>query len=75
MLNIDINKAESCFSDLINQTVNGNEIIITKDGHPFVKLISLTKKTKKKRQFGSAKGLIKISDDFDKTPEEFKDYM
>ncbi|MDM8517880.1 type II toxin-antitoxin system prevent-host-death family antitoxin [Desulfobacterales bacterium HSG16] len=75
MLNIDINKAESSFSDLINQTANGNEIIITKDGHPFVKLISLIKKTKKKRQFGSAKGLIKISDDFDKTPEEFEDYM
>jgi hypothetical protein len=34
------------------------------------------RKTKRnKRQFGSAKGLIKMADDFDKAPEDFKDYM
>ncbi|QTA81359.1 Toxin-antitoxin system, antitoxin component, Phd-like and DUF2281 [Desulfonema limicola] len=75
MLNIDIRQAESSFPDLIRQTAKENEIIITKEGQPYVKLISLTKKNKRKRQFGSAKGLIKMADDFDKTPEDFRDYM
>ncbi|CAN2040194.1 Toxin-antitoxin system, antitoxin component, Phd-like and DUF2281 [Candidatus Magnetomoraceae bacterium gMMP-15] len=75
MLNIDIRKAENCFPDLIKKAINENEIIITKEGQPFVKLILLTKKTKRKREFGSSKGLIKMSEDFDKTPDEFRDYM
>jgi hypothetical protein len=32
-------------------------------------------KTRKKRQFGSAKGLIVMSPDFDEPLEDFKDYM
>jgi len=75
MPNIDIRQAENCFPDLIKQTVAGNEIIITDEGEPIVKLIALTKKLKKRRQFGSAKGLIKMADDFDETPEDFRDYI
>ncbi len=33
------------------------------------------RKHKKKRQFGSARGLIKMADDFDETPEDFQDYL
>ncbi|WP_446010636.1 type II toxin-antitoxin system Phd/YefM family antitoxin [Candidatus Electrothrix sp.] len=75
MLNIDIKKAEHCFSDLIKKTADDGEITITEQGHPIVKLISVRKRRTKKRQFGSAKGLIKIADDFDATPENFKDYI
>ena len=75
MLNIDIKKAETCFPDLLQQIIEGNEIVITQNGQPFVKLIDVRKKTKRKRQFGSAKGLIKMADDFDETPEDFQDYM
>jgi prevent-host-death family protein len=75
MLNIDIKKAEHCFSDLIKQTADNGEIMITEQGYPIVKLISVKKKRIKKRRFGSAKGLIKMADDFDATPEDFKDYM
>lgn len=75
MLNIDIAKAKDCFSDLINLTIRGNEVVITKKGQPVAKLIALEKKHKKKRQFGSARGLIKMADDFDETPEDFRDYV
>ncbi|WDN88475.1 hypothetical protein BuS5_01443 [Desulfosarcina sp. BuS5] len=75
MLNIDIEQAKNSFSALIEQTIEGNEIIITKQGQPVVKLIALMKKHKKKRLFGSAKGLIKMAADFDKTPEDFRDYI
>lgn len=75
MPNIDIGKAESCFIDLINKTIRGNEIIITKEGQPIVKMIAFTKKQKKMRKFGSAKGLIKMADNFDETPEDFQEYI
>ena len=73
MDNIDVKKAENCLSDLIQQTIEGDEIIITKEGRPIAKLVALGK-IPQKRKFGSAKGLIKMANDFDETPEDFKDY-
>jgi len=74
MDNIDVKKAENCLSDLIQQTIEGNEIIITQGGRPVAKLVALAKNPLK-RKFGSAKGLIKMANDFDETPEDFKDYI
>ncbi len=75
MLNIDIEQAKNSFPNIIEQTIKGNEIIITKKGRPVVKMIAITKKHKKKRLFGSAKGLIKMAADFNKTPEDFRNYI
>ncbi len=74
MLNIDILKAGDCLPELIAQSISGNEVIITRSGQPVVKLVAISGQ-KRKRCFGSAKGLIKISDDFDAPLEDFKDYM
>lgn len=74
MLNIDINQAKHKFPELIEKTVSDGEVIITKDGQPFVKLVPLTKSIKE-RKFGTAKGLIKMADDFDKPIDDLKDYM
>ncbi len=75
MYNVDVKQAADCFPDLIDQTLNGDEIIITREGRPVVKLTAIEKKQKRKRRFGSAKGLIKMADDFADTPEEFRDYV
>jgi prevent-host-death family protein len=74
MHNIDINQAKQNFTALIEKTVSNGEVIITKDGQPFVKMVPLTK-TMKKRKFGTAKGLIKMADDFDQPIDDFKEYM
>ncbi len=74
MQNIDINQAKKRLSELVEKTISGDEIIITKAGQPIAKLIGIPKRDKK-RQFGTAKGLIKISDDFDKPLEDFQGYM
>jgi len=74
MLNVDIVRAENCLSELIAQSIGGKEIVITRSGQPLVKLVALTGQ-KRKRRFGSAKGLIKISDDFDEPLDDFRDYM
>ena len=74
MQNIDINQAKKRLSELVDKTISGDEIIITKAGQPIAKLIGIPKRDKK-RQFGTAKGLIKISDDFDKPLEDLQEYM
>jgi len=74
MQNIDINQAKKSLPELIEKTISGDEIIITKGGQPIAKIVGISKQ-KKQRQFGTAKGLIKISDDFDKPLEDFQGYM
>jgi prevent-host-death family protein len=75
MKTIDINQALTEISELIEKAVDGEEIIITKNNQPLVKLVSLQPLPKRSPLFGSDKGLISITDDFDEPLEDFKDYM
>ncbi|WP_348231416.1 type II toxin-antitoxin system Phd/YefM family antitoxin [Funiculus sociatus] len=59
---------------LIEAALRGEEIVIAKDDQPVVKLTPVSP-VKRRRQPGSAKGLVTISDDFDEPLEDFKDYM
>ncbi|MDD4355897.1 MAG: type II toxin-antitoxin system prevent-host-death family antitoxin [Smithellaceae bacterium] len=72
---IDINQAVQHLPELVEQTISGDDIVITKEGHPVVKLVAICVKPTHQRKFGTAKGLIKISDDFDATLNDFKEYM
>lgn len=54
--------------------MEGEDVIILQDEEPVAK-VSLLKKISKKRQFGTAKGQIWISDDFDEPLDDMKDYM
>ena len=74
MQNIDIEQAGKCLIKLAENAVGGDEVVITKSGIPVVKLTPIAQR-KPERQFGSAKGLIKMSDDFDELPEDFQEYM
>lgn len=74
MINIDINQAKQHFPELIEKTISDGEVIITRGGQPIAKLVAITK-PKKERKFGTAKGLIKMSNDFDQPIDDFKEYM
>jgi prevent-host-death family protein len=74
MENIDINQAAKILSELIKQAAGGDGIVITKSGKPVAKLTAIAA-DKQCRQFGSAKGLIKISDDFDEPLDDFREYI
>ena len=73
MQNIDLNDVKEQILELIDSVLQGEEIIITQDQQPLVKLTSAVT-TKPQRQFGSAKGLIQISDDFNAPMEAFREY-
>lgn len=76
MQQINLNEASEHLPDLIEAALMGEEIVITKDNQPVVKLVPVSSiKKRRPAKAGSAKGLVIISDDFDEPLEDFKDYM
>jgi len=74
MLQVNVHQAKTNLSKLIQKVIDGEEVIIAKGNKPVVKLV-LVDNLKPKRQLGTAKGKIKISDDFDEPLDDFKEYM
>ena len=74
MLQVNVHEAKTTLSKLIQKVVDGEEVIIAKGNQPVVKIV-LVDNLKPKRQLGTAKGKIKISDDLDEPLEDFKEYM
>lgn len=74
MQQVTIDEAKAHLPDLIEAALNGVEVVISKDEKPIIKLVPVSK-NKPRRRAGSAKGLIKMSDDFDEPLDEFKEYM
>lgn len=69
---VNIAEAKAHFSELVQRASMGEEIVIAKDNRPLVKLVPI-RQPKRKRKPGSAE--IWMADDFDATPEVFKDYL
>lgn len=63
MIIINIHKAKTNLSKLVDAVIHGNEFIIAKAGKPAAKLVPIPS-TKHKRKPGALKGKIKISKDF-----------
>ena len=73
MQQVDISVAQTQITELLQSALRGEEIIITRDNHPILKLIQVSSQPKR-RQRGSAKGQIWIAADFDEPLEDFKEY-
>ncbi len=74
MHRITLKDAELRLAELIDEVASGEEIMITRDDGKVFKLV-LVMPTKPYPKFGSAKGLIAMSDDFDEPLDDFKEYM
>ncbi|PSR17401.1 type II toxin-antitoxin system prevent-host-death family antitoxin [filamentous cyanobacterium CCP3] len=74
MQQVDISVAQAQITELLQSALQGEEIIITRDNHPILKLIQVSSQPKR-RQRGSAKGQIWMAADFDDPLEDFKAYM
>ncbi len=71
---VDVAEAQSIFLQLIEEVVNGEEVIFTREGQPLAKLTRVEKRDGH-WESGSAKGLMTMREDFDDPIEDFKDYM
>ncbi|NWF59772.1 MAG: type II toxin-antitoxin system prevent-host-death family antitoxin [Fischerella sp.] len=72
MQQVDIVKASKSLSELIEAVIGGEEVIITRENQPLVRLVVISE-TKPRPQFGSAKNLIVMSEDFDEPLEDFNE--
>lgn len=74
MYEVSIEKTQSVeLHDLIDSVVNGEEVIFTQDNLPVAKLTAV-RNGKPLPQFGSAKGLFVMADDFNEPLEDFDEY-
>ena len=74
MYQVNIHEAKTNLSKLIKKVVSGEEVVIAKGNKPLVKMVLLNGK-KPKRTLGSAKGALKVSEDFDEPLEDFKEFV
>ena len=68
MTQITLQNAEKNWMEILQKALNGEEVIIERDGKPVVKLSPIKND---EDWFGMDDGKIKIADDFNETPEEF----
>ena len=59
--------------ELLNEVARNGEIVLTRGGQDVAKIVPLPAPAQKKRQFGSAKGLVTVPEDFDAPIEDFDD--
>jgi antitoxin (DNA-binding transcriptional repressor) of toxin-antitoxin stability system len=74
MQQIDIVDAKTQIESLLQSALQGEEVIITQNNQPILKLIQFLQPPKR-RQRGSAKGQIWMAPDFDEPLEDFREYM
>jgi len=70
----NIGEAKAHFSEMVQKAMLGEDVVIARDHKPVLKLVALEPSTQPRRP-GSAKGQVWMSDDFDATPGDFKDYV
>ncbi len=71
---LSIEQAKTQLPELIEAAVSGEEVVIAKDDQHIVKLVPVSLE-KKRPQFGSAKGSVQMTDDFDESLQDFAEYM
>ena len=74
MQQVKLDEAQACLHELIDAAISGEKVLIIKDGQQAVQLVPVPHPIPH-RQFGSAKGLIVMADDFDAPLTDFDDYM
>lgn len=74
MFEVSVEKTQTIqLPDLIDSVVNGEEVIFTQNNLPIAKLVAV-RQEKPRPQFGSAKGLFIMAEDFNEPLEDFDEY-
>ena len=72
-MEISITKAKTCWPELIARAEGGEEIILTRRGIPVASLTRWVPRGKQ-RVLGTARGRVKINDDFDEPVPGFEEF-
>ncbi len=74
MQRVDIADAQTQITQLLQSALQGEEVIITRNNQPILKLIQISP-IPKRRQRGSAKGQVWMAPDFDNPLADFQEYI
>jgi antitoxin (DNA-binding transcriptional repressor) of toxin-antitoxin stability system len=78
MHQVNLKEAETRLAELIDEVAGGEEVVIKRQDGASFKIVPLLGNAiapvKAIPKFGSARGLIKMSDDFDEPLEDFEEY-
>ena len=74
MRKIDIDEAGPQLNELADEVIRGEQVLITRADGAVFNLISAVG-YRPRPCFGSARGEVRVSDDFDEPLEDFEDYM
>jgi prevent-host-death family protein len=74
MTQFNVAEAKAKFSELVQKAVSGEEVVIARDNHPLLRLVPVEAKGGVRKP-GSAKGRVSMAPDFDRTPDDFDDYV
>ena len=71
MIFVNVHEAKTHFSKLINQTLEGEEVIISRGNNPLIKLVPYQQEPSA-RKGGQLKGMLKVAVNFDDPlPEDY----
>ena len=70
----NVAEAKARFSELVQKAVSGEDVVIARDNRPLLRLVPLPAAAGRRKP-GSAKGRVWIAPDFDRTPEDFEEYV
>ncbi len=70
---VNIHQAKTHLSRLVEEAVQGGEVIIARANKPLVKLVPI-EEAQPPRRLGSAAGQVRMSEDFDEPLADFDDY-
>ncbi len=74
MYQVSVEKTSSVqLPDLIDSVINGEEVVFTQNNLPIAKLVAV-RQEKPRPQFGSAKGLFVMAEDFNEPLADFDEY-
>lgn len=66
---VNVHEAKTRLAQLVDQALADKKVIIVRNGTPVVQLVPVQRKPVR-RQPGAWKGMGRIADDFDETPDE-----
>lgn len=70
---VNIHEAKTHLSRLIQEALDGNDVVIARGNEPLVRLV-VVESARRHRSLGWAKGQITIGPDFDAPLDDFTDY-
>ena len=70
----NVAEAKARFSELVRRAVSGEEVVVSRDNKPLLKLVPVAS-AGGRRAPGSARGRVWISPDFDQPLADFDEYL